>query len=264
MVACGNETILQESPCSFELSLLRGLSSRLWATAPGAAWPPAGGGGARSRGGGAPRPWACPLRAAARGSFPSYAIIAARSSHLSRRAWGISLPSTTAAAVVGLPPTASTPAAQASLASLYPPYAAAAPPWRASWRHGGGPAAAARAKTISRTARAHSPRPALHAAERHHARPRSRRALFLPRSAAERSAAGGCAGLVPLHDPAMPGSPAWGGGSPPRRLSAPTLLAGHRLFIRGHEGPCGEIPPQVLRDEPAQPERQKGAHRLPE
>ena len=55
--------------------------------------------------------------------------------------------------------TASTPATHASLASLHPPYAAAGQPhsaaWRASYRHGGCPAAAASStKTSSRLSRA--------------------------------------------------------------------------------------------------------------
>ena len=34
MVSCGNETILEESPCWFELSSFRCLSSRLWGLIP--------------------------------------------------------------------------------------------------------------------------------------------------------------------------------------------------------------------------------------
>ena len=68
----------------------------------------------------------------------------------------------------GPAPTPSTPAAQASLTSLYPPYAAGSntatclprsAAWRASWRHCCCPAASvSRAKTSSRTSRAQSQR----------------------------------------------------------------------------------------------------------
>ena len=95
-------------------------------------------------------------------------MIATRSAQASHSSSGTMSLSPLAAAAAGPGPTASTPAVQASLASLYPPYAAGSntatrfprsAAWRASWRHCGCPAASASsANTSSRTARAQAQR----------------------------------------------------------------------------------------------------------
>ena len=146
--------------------------------------------GGCGRGGGATRPFEFPIRsyplpirrsapgawnpahakrsASAGGRPPSATMMAIRSAHASRRSSGTVSPVGLSPTAAGQAPTASTPAAQAALASFAPPYAAGSSPatrlprsaaYRARARHCCWPAASASsAKTSSRTSRAQAPR----------------------------------------------------------------------------------------------------------
>src|SRR5919198_246576 len=54
------------------------------------------------------------------------------------------------------------------------------------------------------------------------------------------------------------------GGGRVAEVSAPAVLAGGGVLVGKDQGPCGEIPPQVLCDQPAEPSRLRGAHALPD